>query len=429
MNEKALNELLTFEKILFDKSRSVDSTENNEEEESFRSSIDSLQSCSKEVISVYINFNNIIEELLHHDNREAKFRLRHAVINNNLLFVAIFLRHCGDVNLMDENQQSLIHWSTTAAMIHLLLSYGANLYHLASSGRSALHSCNTVEAAEALIVAGISPNVLNRNRGSPLHNGFISTGMTRLLLKYGANPNIINYYGHTPLHVVSSRGTWEVVYYLLCGGCDCSIVGLDGMSAISLARMVKCNVLQGGDQDKIDIPLQEFVRLDKTIELLFCWQSHLQEGKTFQETKYLVSKHLSWKAQALLCKDPLKGYREAMKNLVPEDIINEIIVHFVGPEGPKVNSYSKFNNMASFRQKKRSFAQRSSVVYRALRGAAASWAGSLQDHLLAPHALVVAVAMIAIILAVSLLPLRSVQSVVNRMTQFLDWHRVEKQCD
>ena len=45
--------------------------------------------------------------------------------------------------------------------------------------------------------------------------------------------------------------------------------------------------------------------------------------------------------QALLCKDPLSGYREAMFNKVPEDVINEIIVHFVGPEGSRVNSYSK----------------------------------------------------------------------------------------
>ena len=30
-----------------------------------------------------------------------------------------------------------------------------------------------------------------------------------------------------------------------------------------------------------------------------------------------------------------------MHNKVPEDVINEIIVHFVGPEGPRVNSYSK----------------------------------------------------------------------------------------
>jgi hypothetical protein len=45
--------------------------------------------------------------------------------------------------------------------------------------------------------------------------------------------------------------------------------------------------------------------------------------------------------QALLCKNPLAGYREAMHNKVPEDVINEIIVHFVGPEGSRVNSYSK----------------------------------------------------------------------------------------
>jgi ankyrin repeat protein len=156
----------------------------------------------------YLKINSTIEEILLSDITEAKFRLRHAVINNNLLFVAIFLRHTGEVDAMDESKQSFIHWSTTAAMIHLLLSYGANLHHLAISGRTALHNCSTVEAAEALLKAGLSPHILNTNHGSPLHNGFMSTGITRTLLKHGADPNIVNYYGHTPLHLVASRGTW-----------------------------------------------------------------------------------------------------------------------------------------------------------------------------------------------------------------------------
>jgi len=303
------------------------------------------------VLKFYWNINTSIEELLLHDITQAKFRLRHAVINNNLLFVAIYLRHTGDVNAMDESRQTLIHWCTTAAMVNLLLSYGADLHHLAVSGRTALHTCSTVEAAEALLAAGLSPHILNKNHGSPLHNGFISTGLTRLFLEHGADPNTINYYGHTPLHVVASRGTWEVVYFLLCGGCDCAVVGRDGMSALSLARMVRSEVLSGGNPDTISIPHQEFVRLDKTIELLTKWQECVQVGHTFDRTKYEVSKCFSWQAQALLCKDPLSGYREAMQNMVPEDVINEIIVHFVGPEGSRVNSYSKFNKMASFRQR------------------------------------------------------------------------------
>lgn len=343
VDEVSLHSLLALEKALFD----------NKENDLMGALVHShSQTCSDEVMQFYWNITASIEQLLLRDITESKFRLRHAVINNNLLFVAIYLRKKqGDVNIIGEGEQTPIHWSTTSAMVDLLLSYGANLHHLAESGRTALHNCTTVEACEALLLAGLSPHILNKNRGSPLHNGFISSGITRMLLKHGADPNTLNYYEHSPLHVVASRGTWEVVYYLLCGGCDCSLVGRDGMSALSLARMVQSDVLRGGNPDKISVPDQEFVRLDKTIEMLMRWQENIQEGKSFAQTKYAVSKHFSWKAQALLCKDPLSGYREAMHNKVPEDVINEIIVHFVGPEGSRVNSYGKFNKMASFRRK------------------------------------------------------------------------------
>lgn len=345
MDETSLLRLLAIEKSLYHKEhlRTHENNPSSDEE-----ALDhGYRECSESALQVYWKMNQEVEVQLACSTKQVLFRLRHAVVNNNLLYVAICLRHMGDPNIMDDNQQSLIHLCTTAAMIQLLLGYGANLHHLASSGRTALHNCSTPEAADALILAGISPNVLNRSRGTPLHSGFLTTGVTRVLLKHGADPNILNYYEHTPLHLVASRGTWEVVYYLLCGGCDCSVVGRDGMSALSLARMVRSDVLRG---ENISVPNQEFVRLDKTIELLLRWQESIQAGKTFAQTKYAVSKYFSWKAQELLCKDPLSGYREAMQNKVPEDVINEIIVHFVGPEGPCTNTYSKFNRMSSFRR-------------------------------------------------------------------------------
>ena len=69
-------------------------------------------------------------------------------------------------------------------------------------------NCNLWCHCFSYLNTGLSPHILNKNRGSPLHNGFISTGITRMLLKHGANPNTLNYYEHTPLHVVASRGTW-----------------------------------------------------------------------------------------------------------------------------------------------------------------------------------------------------------------------------
>ena len=131
--------------------------------------------CSDDEVQFYWNINTTIEKLLVQDVSEAKLRLRHAVINNNALFVAIYLRkhqqNQGDVNtIMDESKQSLIHWSTTAEMVHLVLSYGANLHHLAESGRTALHNCTTVEGCEALLLAGKFSQLLHVHNFIPSVN-------------------------------------------------------------------------------------------------------------------------------------------------------------------------------------------------------------------------------------------------------------------
>lgn len=149
----SLRSLLAFEKSLFDSGRDDDSTVEGLAE-ILRNL--STRKFSPDILQFYSHINSTIKRLLLQDKTEAKFRLRHAVINNNLLFVAIYLRHTRDVDTMDENKQSPLHWSTTAEMVHLLLSYGANLHHLAESGRTALHNCSTVEATEALLLAGTS---------------------------------------------------------------------------------------------------------------------------------------------------------------------------------------------------------------------------------------------------------------------------------
>lgn len=231
MDEVSLHSLLSLEKALFQCRRQGDVVSQPDTMEVIDAH---THECSPDVMKFYWNINATIEDLLLKDITEAKFRLRHAVINNNLLFVVIFLRHTGEVDAMDENKQSLLHWSTTAEMVNLLLSYGANIHHLAVSGRTALHSCSTVQATEALLLAGLSPHVLNQNHGSPLHNGFISSGVTRMLLKHGADPNTVNYYGHTPLHVVASRGSWWVV----CDALPCPV--LPCLAALSSSFLDCC---------------------------------------------------------------------------------------------------------------------------------------------------------------------------------------------
>ena len=48
-------------------------------------------------------------------------------------------------------------------------------------------------------------------------------------------------YGHSALHLAASNGLWEVVWLLLVAGCDDSLRGHDGRTALETAESVNNN--------------------------------------------------------------------------------------------------------------------------------------------------------------------------------------------
>lgn len=87
-----------------------------------------------------------------------------------------------------------------------------------------------------LLNEGADPDAASRNpmRVAPLHsagaNGRpdISRDMTRALLRAGANPNVQQEGGWTPLHEAAAQGRMEIVELLLAHGADASIASVDG---------------------------------------------------------------------------------------------------------------------------------------------------------------------------------------------------------
>ena len=73
------------------------------------------------------------------------------------------------------------------------------------------------ETAESLLKLGANPNIQNRLGQTPLHqaseNNQIS--FTKLLIYYKANPNIQQNDGDTPLHIACNKGYLEIVKILL----------------------------------------------------------------------------------------------------------------------------------------------------------------------------------------------------------------------
>ena len=84
-----------------------------------------------------------------------------------------------------------------------LIKSGANINIQNYFGSTPLHYSKTIEQIKLLLEAGANPNIQNNKGNTPLHI-FEIKEQIKLLLNAKANPNIQNKFGNTPLHFATN---------------------------------------------------------------------------------------------------------------------------------------------------------------------------------------------------------------------------------
>ena len=137
------------------------------------------------------------------------------------------------------------HWDVA----NLLLSKGANPYQGNFRAQNAFMQAiwhEDTQAAKELLEAGMSPDWYNEENGRSvlfdmvdLNNG---TERVKFLLEHGANPNLQDIYGNTPLHNVLNKSRYsaadpEKVKLLVENGAKLDIYNKKGFSPLYYASL------------------------------------------------------------------------------------------------------------------------------------------------------------------------------------------------
>lgn len=228
-----------------------------------------------------------------------------------------------DINAIGENGNSpliVAIQTKNKILVTWLLENGANVNTIINKGlerSTALHAAvyntwdDNIEIISILLKYGADINIKDKNGTTPL---CLATNaiVTKLLIKYGANISVINDCGWTPLHFAASKHyASDVVECLLQNGANTEIASNEGIYPLHLAskncpKSVLCLINYGANvniTDKFGVtPLHEAANqyCPDSVDYLIKHNANVnatdQKGKTpLHNAKTLtIAKKLIW---------------------------------------------------------------------------------------------------------------------------------------
>lgn len=193
-----------------------------------------LSEFSREEIAAVFNFKDDNEDV------NDEMNIHDATKNGDIDIVRLLLEEDpGNVNSRDEDGNIPAHLAAVYSkknIAELLINSGANVNIANNKGTTPLHNAQTPEITELLLNAGAEVDAQDIEGWTPLYTAVYleQKAKVQLLIDDGANVNIINLNGDTPLH--AACGNKDIAEMLLVAGADKTIRNNKNETALEIAE-------------------------------------------------------------------------------------------------------------------------------------------------------------------------------------------------
>lgn len=195
-----------------------------------------------------INNDNIGVSIIHIKDRDGKTPVHYAVEYENIYALNKLLENDSNISIKDNDGYNALHtsiYTRNSEIINRLIKSTTNINAKCGTGENSLHiaaNLQSYDTCKILLENDIDVNALdNDHEFSALHYAVTlgNVQLVKLLLTYGADPNIQDIYGYTSLHYGIIEGSFSCVIELITfkyinHTLNCNLWNIDGKIPIHL---------------------------------------------------------------------------------------------------------------------------------------------------------------------------------------------------